>query len=388
VLREVGGPGQQKLKAARVLIVGAGGWARPAALYLAAAGVGAIILVDPTASTARTCSARCSTPRHDIGRPKAEAAADRLAALNPHIFVAGHTGAFEAATPTSWWRASTWCSTAPTTSACDRRQRRLRASRQAAGVRRHRPLDGQVGVFGRSLATAAWSRRFRRMPRPAWPWACVGALAGVIGSMMALEAIKLIVGAGEPLSGRLLLYDALSAETRHRAGSGRSGRARVCGGWRMSRLALTSSRDDPVGRRWPSIQVVMLMITFSPMSIRPSMVAEPRCGSRTALGRPSSFGLIFGSNSKTSRPAPAMRRALQQVGERCFVDDLAARGVDHDGVRLKQLQAARRQQVVGRRRVRRVDRDDVHPRQHLVEALPVGRLQLLGDARADGLRLW
>ena len=99
-----------------------------------------------------------------------------------------------------------------------------------------------------------------------------------------------------------------------------------------------------------------------------------------------SFGLTAGSCSNTSRPAPAMAPAFDQARQLVLVDHLAARGVDDIGRRLQQLQPPRRQQVVRRRRVRAVDGDDVDPRQHLVEALPVGRLQLLlhllGDAAA------
>ena len=76
-----------------------------------------------------------------------------------------------------------------------------------------------------------------------------------------------------------------------------------------------------------------------------------------------------------------MRAGLDQARQLVLVDHLAARGVDEIGVRLQQLQPARRQQVIGRRRVRAVDRDDVHARQHLVEAFPVGRLELLLDRR-------
>src|SRR4249919_1217221 len=98
VLREVGGPGQQKLKSASVLIVGAGGLGSPAALYLAAAGVGALFIADPDVVDASNLQRQILYAEADVGKPKAEAAADRLAALNPHIFVAGYNGAFDAST--------------------------------------------------------------------------------------------------------------------------------------------------------------------------------------------------------------------------------------------------------------------------------------------------
>src|SRR5580700_4604563 len=87
VLREVGGPGQQRLKAARVLIVGAGGLGAPAALYLAAAGVGAITLVDPDTVALSNLQRQVLYDTADAGGVKVEAAAERLAALNPHVHV-------------------------------------------------------------------------------------------------------------------------------------------------------------------------------------------------------------------------------------------------------------------------------------------------------------
>ena len=106
------------------------------------------------------------------------------------------------------------------------------------------------------------------------------------------------------------------------------------------------------GGRWPSMKVLMLMMTFSPMSTRPSMVAEPICGSSTTLpARASftSFGLTAGSCSNTSRPAPAMSPASIKPGQRVLVDHFAARGVDDIGLRPQQLEPARRQQMIGRR---------------------------------------
>ena len=124
----------------------------------------------------------------------------------------------------------------------------------------------------------------------------------------------------------------------------------------------------------------MLIITFSPISMRASTVAELMCGRSTTLGSLSSLGLIAGSCSKTSRPAPPSSPRDQHLGHRRLVDHLAAGGVDHDGVRLQQLQPPRREQMVGRRRARAGQRDDVHVRQHLVEGVPVGRVQLRLDA--------
>ena len=90
VLREVGGPGQQKLKAAKVLMVGAGGLGAPAALYLAAAGVGTIGLVDPDAVSLSNLQRQVLYAGSDVGRPKVEAAKEHLTALNQHVSIEPH----------------------------------------------------------------------------------------------------------------------------------------------------------------------------------------------------------------------------------------------------------------------------------------------------------
>src|SRR6185312_3648090 len=215
VLREVGGPGQQKLKAASVLIVGAGGLGSPAALYLAAAGVGTLILVDPDDVDLSNLQRQILFAEADVGRPKVDAGAERLAALNPHIFVAGAAEAFDAGNADRLVEGVDLVLDGTDDFA-------VRYEVNAACVRHGKPLvsgaigrwTGQVGVFG--------GRPCYRCLVPETPpdaetcvaVGVVGALAGVVGSMMALEAIKLIAGAGEPLLGRLLIYDALSAETR------------------------------------------------------------------------------------------------------------------------------------------------------------------------------
>jgi molybdopterin/thiamine biosynthesis adenylyltransferase len=215
VLREVGGPGQQRLKAAKVLIVGAGGLGSPAALYLAAAGVGTVILVDPDTVDLSNLQRQVLYTEDDLGRPKVEAGTDRLAALNPHIFVGGLHSALEASTADELCEGVDIVLDGTDDFA-------VRYEVNAACVRHSKPLvsgaigrwTGQVGVFGGKPCYRCLVPEIPPDAETCVAVGVVGALAGVIGSMMALEAIKLIVGAGEALTGRLLIYDALSAETR------------------------------------------------------------------------------------------------------------------------------------------------------------------------------
>lgn len=215
VLREVGGPGQQKLKSASALIVGAGGLGSPAALYLAAAGVGALFVVDPDDVDRSNLQRQILYAEEDVGRSKAEAAADRLAALNPHIFVAGYNGAFDASTADELVEGVDMVLDGTDDFA-------VRYEVNAACVRHGKPLisgaigrwTGQVGVFAGRPCYRCLVPEIPPEAETCVAVGVVGALAGVVGSMMALEAIKLAVGAGEALTGRLLIYDALSAETR------------------------------------------------------------------------------------------------------------------------------------------------------------------------------
>ena len=230
VLREVGGPGQQKLKASSALIVGAGGLGSPAALYLAAAGVGTLILVDPDEVDRSNLQRQILYDEDDIGRPKAEAAADRLAGLNPHIFVAGYNGAFDEATADELVEGVDLVLDGTDDFA-------VRYCVNAACVRHGKTLvsgaigrwTGQVGVFGARPCYRCLVPEIPPDAETCQAVGVVGALAGVVGSMMALEAIKLITGAGEPLTGRLLIYDALAAQTRT-VKIGADPECPVCGG--------------------------------------------------------------------------------------------------------------------------------------------------------------
>ena len=220
LLKEIGGPGQQALSKATVTIIGAGGLGAPAALYLAAAGVGRIRLVDPDVISLDNLQRQILFRTADVGRSKTERSAEALHALDPAVTV-------EACD----WRADLDALPALLDGAdcvldgCDDFQTRLAVNDAALAAAL--PLvsgavgrwDGQVGVFAPALQRSAPCYRCLVPAPPPDPERCaevgvVGALTGVIGSMMALEAIKLITGAGDPLIARLLVFDGLSGAAR------------------------------------------------------------------------------------------------------------------------------------------------------------------------------
>lgn len=215
VLREIGGPGQQKLKAASVLIVGAGGLGAPASLYLAAAGLGRIVLADPDVVDRSNLQRQVLYAEEEIGRPKVEAAAERLTALNPHTRIDPVPALLDAANARDLVRRVDLVLDGTDDFA-------TRFTVNAACVAEGKTLvSGAIGRWTGQIGVYAGQPCYRCLVPEIPPDAetcsavgVVGALAGVIGSMMALEAVKLITGAGEPLLGRLLLYDGLSAETR------------------------------------------------------------------------------------------------------------------------------------------------------------------------------
>jgi molybdopterin/thiamine biosynthesis adenylyltransferase len=214
VLREIGGPGQQRLAAARVLIVGAGGLGAPAALYLAAAGVGWITLSDEDVVSLSNLQRQVLYATTDVGRGKTEAAAERLAGLNPHVEVEA------APAVTAANVAALVAGHDLVLDGTDNFETRLIVSDAclAAGI----PLvtgaigrwTGQVGVFAGRPCYRCLVPEVPPDAETCVAVGVVGALAGVIGSMMALEAVKLIAGAGQPLTGRLLIYDGLAGESR------------------------------------------------------------------------------------------------------------------------------------------------------------------------------
>lgn len=215
VLREIGGPGQQKLKAAKVLVVGMGGLGAPAALYLAAAGAGRIGLLDPDTVSLSNLQRQVLYGMDDIGRAKVAAAGERLAALNPDIALDPLCESLTEANARDLVRGHDLV-----LDGSDNFETRFAVN--AACVAEGKVLvsgaigrwSGQVGVFPGRPCYQCLAPEIPPDAETCSAVGVVGALAGVIGAMMALEAIKIITGAGEPLLGRLLIYDALDGETR------------------------------------------------------------------------------------------------------------------------------------------------------------------------------
>ena len=215
VLREIGGPGQQALKAARVLIVGAGGLGSPAALYLAAAGVGQLGLADPDHVSLSNLQRQVLYATGDIGRPKVEAAAQRLAALNPQIEIAAHPLGVTADNI-----AGLIGDYDLVLDGTDNFETRFVVA-DACVVAKRTLVSGAIGRWTGQVGVFEGRPCYRCLVPEAPPDAetcaavgVIGALAGVIGAMMAVEAVKLITQAGTSLTGRLLIYDALAGETR------------------------------------------------------------------------------------------------------------------------------------------------------------------------------
>jgi molybdopterin-synthase adenylyltransferase len=222
VLREVGGPGQAALKQARVLVIGAGGLGAPVLLYLAAAGVGTLGVVDDDTVALSNLQRQVIHATPEIGRPKVDSAAAAINRLNPHVTVEAHPWRLQAANALELVARYDLVA-----DGSDNFATRYLAS-DACFLARKPLITAAVGTFDGSLTTiraheqAADGRPnptyrclFPEPPPPGTVPACaeagiLGALTGVLGSLMALEAIREIVGFGEGLVGRLLMVDARS----------------------------------------------------------------------------------------------------------------------------------------------------------------------------------
>lgn len=226
VLKEIGGPGQKKLLKSRVLVIGAGGLGAPCLMYLAAAGIGTIGVIDADTVSLSNLQRQIVHDTQSIGMLKVESAARTLHRINPDCRVIAHRERLTAENAkTIVWDYDIIAD------GCDNFETRFIVN-DACHATRRTLVSGAVGPFEGQLATFKSHEldengvpypNYRDLVPEAPPAglmpACeeagvLGALTGVIGSMMALEVIKEITGAGTSLAGRLLIYDALDTRIR------------------------------------------------------------------------------------------------------------------------------------------------------------------------------
>ncbi len=220
MLPQIGMEGQQKLLDAHVLIIGMGGLGSPAALYLATSGVGRLTLVDFDTVDLSNLQRQIAHTTVDIGRPKVESARENLLRFNPEIEIVPvnrQLSEVELSEAVQQANLVLDCSDNFTTrfainAACVKHQKPLVSG---AAIR----MEGQVSVFDARQENAPCYQCLYQQSGEELDETCtqngvLAPLVGVIGSMQALEAIKLIVGMGESLAGKLLLFDAMTAEWR------------------------------------------------------------------------------------------------------------------------------------------------------------------------------
>ena len=221
VLREVGGQGQQRIRQAKVLVIGAGGLGSPILAYLAAAGVGTLGIVDDDVVSLSNLQRQIIHDSGAIGLPKTASAARAIARINPHVRINEHKCRLEAANAMDLLGGYDMVIDGSDNFAtryllCDAAHLARKPLIHAAIG----PMDGQLTCFksyerdenGRLYPT--YRCLFPNPPGAGEIPNCaeigvLGAVPGVIGSLAALEALKLIVGMGRPLLGRLLIYEAL-----------------------------------------------------------------------------------------------------------------------------------------------------------------------------------
>jgi molybdopterin/thiamine biosynthesis adenylyltransferase len=221
VLREVGGPGQSKLKSARVLVVGAGGLGCPVMLYLAAAGIGTIGIIDDDIVSLSNLQRQIAHRTRDVGRRKTQSARDAALAINPTIAIEEFS---ERLTPANALEligrfdivadgSDNFATRFLINDSCFFSRRTL----VSAAVTE---FDGQLATFRPGQDGSPCYRCIFPEPPPAGTvpscseTGVLGAAAGVMGTLQALEVLKEAAGVGESLAGKLLIYDALSARFR------------------------------------------------------------------------------------------------------------------------------------------------------------------------------
>ncbi|UWQ18721.1 HesA/MoeB/ThiF family protein [Jannaschia sp. M317] len=220
ILREVGGVGQKRLKDAKVLVVGAGGLGSPVLLYLAAAGVGTIGVIDDDEVSLSNLQRQIVHTDAASGTSKVFSAQTTLTALNPHVTVRPYHRRLTAEIAPALFGDYDLIVDGSDSFA-------TRAMVNAAAVASGRPLvagaitqwEGQVTIYDPAGGAPCMACLFPEAPAAGLAPSCaeagvVGALPGIVGSVMALEVIKVITGAGTPLRGTMLLWDGLDADAR------------------------------------------------------------------------------------------------------------------------------------------------------------------------------
>jgi molybdopterin/thiamine biosynthesis adenylyltransferase len=220
VLREIGGPGQKKLKEAKVLVIGAGGLGAPALMYLAGAGVGRLGVIDDDVVENTNLQRQIIHADARIGMPKVFSAAEAIGALNPFVELRPYNRRFDEDIA-----AELVADYDLILDGSDGFATRYLANRVAAAA--GKPLvsgalsqwEGQLSVWDPARGGPCYACVFPEAPAPGLAPSCaeagvLGPLPGVIGAMMAVEAVKEIAGAGDGMRGRMLIYDALHGETR------------------------------------------------------------------------------------------------------------------------------------------------------------------------------
>lgn len=215
---------QQKLKAAKVLVVGSGGLGSPLLLYLAAAGVGTIGIVEFDTVDDSNLQRQVLYGKDDVGRLKAEAAKSRLESLNPHIQIQLHHARLSSENALDIVKdydvVADGTDNFPTRYLVNDACVLLGKTNVYASIFQ---FEGQVTVFNYTNVAGELGPNYRDLyptpPPPGLVPSCaeggvLGVLPGIVGSMQANEVIKVVTGVGEPLSGRLFIFDALNFETR------------------------------------------------------------------------------------------------------------------------------------------------------------------------------
>ncbi len=220
LIPEVGEAGQLRLKNASVLLIGTGGLGSPAALYLAAAGVGRLGLIDPDVVDASNLQRQILHGEPWLEKPKLESAAARLREINPHVKLDLHPVRF---TPEN--AEALVADYDLILDGCDNFPTRFLSNDAAFFAKKplvygaiHR-FEGQATVFAPHLGGPCYRCLLPEMPPPGAVPSCaeagvLGVLPGIIGSLQAMEAIKLILGVGEVPLGKLTIYDALRSSFR------------------------------------------------------------------------------------------------------------------------------------------------------------------------------